>query len=294
MSSATVVREPAVTPAQPSRTNVLALVLVVAATLVGLGFSAITFLPMIRLTPMAVLGGVAITAAVTAIVWFLMTRSVLWTPMGWRPIVPFLWGGFASMTMVLAAGDATTAAVANLGWADAEYAFGGAWPEEVGKLAGVALILLVFGARWHRPWDGLLCGILVGLGFELVETVQYAAVGAVDDPNSDLAGFLGTWLARGVAFPGLHVFFTGLAGWALGMAMLAQGWTRGRRIGVAAAGFVTAFVIHFPWNYEWSDAAGVIVHVVLWVLAAGLLAWAWVRTARLVRAAREAEAPASA
>lgn len=255
-------------------------VLLTLGIAVGLVLSAIPLLPMVSLVPAYVVGGYAITVIGFAVVWFLMSRSVLWRPAGWRPLVPLLWGGFASMIVVVLAGDATTTAVVNVGWEDAEYAFGGAWPEETGKLAGVALVLIWIGLHRIRPWDGLLVGMLVGLGFELVETVQYAAVGAVDDPNTDLAGFLDMWFARGVTGPGLHVFFTGIAGWALGVAMTSASRSPAARIGIAAAGFLAGFLLHFLWNYEWPDAVALPAHVGLWFVAAGLTAWAWIRFAR--------------
>lgn len=36
-------------------------------------------------------------------------------------------------------------------------------------------------------------GVFVGLGFELIETVQYGAAGALEDANSDVDGLLIMW-----------------------------------------------------------------------------------------------------
>lgn len=247
----------------------------------GLAANALTLFVLGRATPMSLGFGTLVSAAVIALVWWLMSRSPLWRPAGAWPLPALAWGAFASFVFVLAAGDAMTTIAAGLGWEAAEASLGGAWPEEIGKSLGVALILLALPRPWNRPWDGLLVGVFVGLGFELIETVQYGAVGALEDANSDVDGMLFMWFIRAVAGPGLHVFFSGVAGFGVGIALLHPRLTTPTRWLVGLGGPLAAFAMHFLWNYTWPSGWGAWPYGVMWPLWAIALAWCWIAATRL-------------
>jgi RsiW-degrading membrane proteinase PrsW (M82 family) len=112
--------------------------------------------------------------------------------------------------------------------------------EEATKAMAVAVVYL-FARRW---FDGVVAGIVVGaavgLGFNLVESVQYMA------PGGDTAMFH-HWLRQGVGLAGGHMAFTALTGAGFGAASrLEGGWAKAAAI---TAGLVPAICAHFASNY---------------------------------------------
>ena len=208
-----------------------------------------------------------------------MRRSVLWRPAGAWPLLPLAWGAFGSFAFILAAGESLTTIATALGWEAAEASLGGAWPEEIGKSFGIALILLALPRLWNRPWDGLLVGVFVGLGFELIETEQYGAAGALEDANSDVDGLLTMWFIRAIAGPGLHVFFSAVAGLGIGLALLHPRLSTSRRWLYGQGRPTLAFLMHFAWNYDW---AGGWAYAVMWPVYLGALIACWIAARRMV------------
>jgi RsiW-degrading membrane proteinase PrsW (M82 family) len=112
--------------------------------------------------------------------------------------------------------------------------------EEVTKGFAVALVYL-FARRW---FDGVVAGVVVGaavgLGFNLVESVQYMS------PGGETAVFH-HWLRQGVGLAGGHVAFTALTGAGFGAASrLEGGWAKATAV---SSGLVTAICAHFASNY---------------------------------------------
>lgn len=105
-------------------------------------------------------------------------------------------------------------------------------------------------------------GVFVGLGFELIETVQYGAAGALEDANSDVDGLLIMWFIRAIAGPGLHVFFSAVAGLGIGLALLHPRLSTSRR-----------------WLYDW---AGGWAYAVMWPVYLGALIACWIAARRMV------------
>ncbi len=258
----------------------LILVPIIAA---GAAVNALTLFAFGRVTPLSLLFGTLISAAVIGVVWWAMSRSVLWRPAGAWPLLALAWGALGSFTFILVAGESMTTIATAIGWEAAEASLAGAWPEEVGKSLGIALILLALPRPWNRPWDGLLVGIFVGLGFELIETVQYGAAGALDDANSDVDGLLFMWFVRAVAGPGLHVFFSAVAGLGVGMALLHPRLTTPARWTLGLGGPFAAFLMHFLWNYSWPTSWGAWPIAVMWPLYLAALIGCWLVAKRLAR-----------
>lgn len=258
----------------------LVLVPIIAA---GAAVNAVTLFALGRVTPLSLLFGTLISAAVIGIVWWPLSRSALWRPAGAWPLLALAWGALGSFTFILVAGESMTTIATAVGWEAAEASLAGAWPEEVGKSLGIALILLALPRLWSRPWDGLLVGIFVGLGFELIETVQYGAAGALDDANSDVDGLLFMWFVRAVAGPGLHVFFSAVAGLGVGMALLHPRLTTPARWTLGLGGPFAAFLMHFLWNYSWPSGWGAWPIAVMWPLYLTALIGCWLVAKKLAR-----------
>lgn len=184
------------------------------------------------------------------------------------------WGAGMSVALVFPASTGWTNITDKLGWEPVAASFSGAYPEELSKAFGVVIILYAF-RKLNRPWHGFVTGGLVGLGFEVHENVIYGATGALLDPNSDFNGAVEMWFTRMVAGPGLHIVFTALAGWGIGLAMFRRDSLRGLWWVVAG------LLLHFVWNILWPSEFWLVVHyVALTILIYPLFIWVYWQAVR--------------
>jgi hypothetical protein len=147
--------------------------------------------------------------------------------------------------------------------------------EELAKGAGI-LVLLTLAPRLIRsPFDGLVVGALVGLGFQISEDISYAFIGAAN-AFGDLGAAWTTIIARTLASIPSHWMFSGI--FAAGLV-----WFIGRpevpaRKGRGAALMLTAMLMHGLWNassaiggdsaFAWivpTTVACVLIGVFVWV-----------------------------
>lgn len=108
---------------------------------------------------------------------------------------------------------------------------------------------VVLGLYWWRrdEFDGVIDGIvyagMVGLGFAMVENIQYygdaALVGGLDRGTR-------LFILRGLMAPFAHPLFTALTGIGLGLARMAR--ARWQRLAAAALGMALATGVHALWN----------------------------------------------
>ncbi|WP_215542072.1 PrsW family intramembrane metalloprotease [Amycolatopsis sp. CA-230715] len=113
--------------------------------------------------------------------------------------------------------------------------------EECAKAAGVLVVFHLLRRRFDGVLTGAVLGGMTGAGFNFAETARFAMA------NFDQAAFH-VWVrqwAGGVLFG--HVLFTGLFGAAVGLASRYGGWAG--RVVCVAAGFATAVLGHFFWNF---------------------------------------------
>ncbi|MGR8008511.1 PrsW family glutamic-type intramembrane protease [Streptomyces hypolithicus] len=108
---------------------------------------------------------------------------------------------------------------------------------ELGKAAGVALLVLVFRRYADGLVPGLVLGAAVGIGFNLTESVRYVAE---IEPGQAAAQF---WTRQVVGLLTVHTAFTALAGAGFGTAVRAT--TRRDRVTACAGGLLAAFGGHF-------------------------------------------------
>lgn len=226
-------------------------------------------------------------AVIYTCIWLLILRfNAAWPRAGfWWVAASFLWGAAVSFLVVMIAGLPLLELMDNLGWTFVTASFGGAYPEEIVKALGVAVILLSF-RRLNRPWHGFITGALIGLGFEVFENLLYGTFGALLHPNSDLAGVLQMWASRVGLGPGLHVLFTAFAGWGVGLALFAAGRSLRWRWAVAVGWTLIAFALHFAWNLMWeSTVAQVVTMIVVGLVMYPLAIWLYIHCHR--RAVRD-------
>lgn len=216
----------------------------------------------------------------------LVRRSSLWDGHGPACAWAMAWGGLATAIFVGVFQAGASDLVTSLGLDAIEASFAGAWPEEIAKNLGVLLILLAWAPRLRRPSDGLVVGMFTGLGFELLETLGYATESALTHPDSDLLGTLASWQSRELFFgAGLHVIFTGMAGWGVGQGLLAGRWRS------AVLWQVAAFVLHFAWNAAWPEPLAQPMAIAIYVVCLALLLSCWVAARRSLRPSQATPPP---
>lgn len=228
--------------------------------------------------------GIILAIVYIALLIWLLSRSRMWPQKegaGWRWVAASLiWGSGVSLVIVAISGFSIVELTQKLGWDAVEASFGGAYPEEIAKVLGVGVILFVFRGL-NRPWHGLLTGALVGLGFEAVENALYGAMGSMLSPTSDVSGALEIWAARIIAGPGLHIIFSALAGWGLGLAIFTANRSTAWRYSVAGGWLFVAFLLHFLWNIMWPESWMFIAnYLAVAAVMYPLFGWVWVHARR--------------
>lgn len=172
-----------------------------------------------------------------------------------------------------------TAAVANTsiaGWAGDDPALqvwvvaSGPVVEELSKGA----VLVGLFVRCKDEFDGVIDGIvyagMVGLGFAMVENIQYyghaAFVGGIPAGSR-------LFLLRGLLAPFAHPLFTAATGLGLGLALRARG--RSVKLALGTIGLIAAVALHAIWNlsalYGGATLKATYLFVMLPVFALGLL-----------------------
>ncbi|HYP46302.1 MAG TPA: PrsW family intramembrane metalloprotease [Propionibacteriaceae bacterium] len=114
--------------------------------------------------------------------------------------------------------------------------------EEAAKLI-VPLILMIFLRRPDPP-AGVIIGVASGMGFATLETMGYGFSALLN--QGSLAAVDETLLLRALLSPAGHVAWTGLTVAALWRIPTAS--RRGPAVGLAAASFVAAVLLHGAWD----------------------------------------------
>ncbi|HLA80225.1 MAG TPA: PrsW family intramembrane metalloprotease, partial [Thermoleophilia bacterium] len=85
--------------------------------------------------------------------------------------------------------------------------------EELYKGAGLVAIYLMAKREFDSLMDGLVYGAMIGLGFQVVENVQYFLHAAAQSGGNQVGAVVGTYFVR-VVLAGLysHTLFSGLMG----------------------------------------------------------------------------------
>jgi protease PrsW len=175
------------------------------------------------------LGAGVIAFAVYTVPWLiLLTYHNRYTRLpGNLLLAGFLWGAFAATLWIALPANGALLSLYGKAFGQAWVADWGAgmtapFTEEIGKALGLVLLLGLAGRLIRSPFDGLIVGAFIGLGFQIAEDVLYAY-------NYAVAGFGADQLAavwKIVAVRGL----TGLIAHALFSAVFCSGvmWLLGR------------------------------------------------------------------
>jgi RsiW-degrading membrane proteinase PrsW (M82 family) len=147
--------------------------------------------------------------------------------------------------------------------------------EELAKGAGVLLLLTLAPRLIRSPFDGLILGAFIGLGFQISEDISYAWIGAAN-AFGDVGAAWSTILVRTLASIPSHWMFTAIFGAGLI-------WFIGRpdvpaRRGLGVGLMFTAMLMHGLWNatgaitgnsvFGWIvplTVTGVLITVFIWI-----------------------------
>ncbi|MCF4005624.1 PrsW family intramembrane metalloprotease [Corynebacterium uropygiale] len=249
-----------------------------------------------RVSWQGVLFGLPLAILQAAVLVGLLRLSPLWrgvrpahpSRLGWPTVAAaLLWGGGVAVVAAPLLANPMKDLVSALGWVPLEASLAGAWPEEFLKGLGVVLILLSV-SHLCRPWQGLLMGALIGLGFEVQENLMYGYVEGLAHPDSDAVGMAATWLMRVLGGPFLHACWTALIGWGVGLALYGLRKDARRRAVQSAAWMCAGLALHLCWNLAISNEAFAVVWMVLIaVLSYGAVLTVGWRQTRWLRAHRE-------
>ncbi len=126
--------------------------------------------------------------------------------------------------------------------------------EEFYKGAGLVLLYLLARHEFDGLMDGLVYGAMIGLGFQVVENIQYFLQAATASAGDELRAVVGMFFVRvGLAGAYSHTLFTGLMGFGFAYAVTQHQVPRRRRITVGVAFALLAWAAHFVWNSPWLD-----------------------------------------
>lgn len=127
--------------------------------------------------------------------------------------------------------------------------------EELYKGAGLVMIYLMAKAEFSGVMDGLVYGAMIGLGFQVVENVQYFMHAAAESGADQLGPVVSTFFVR-VILSGLysHMLFTGLMGFGFAYLVTQRSASHRKRVVVAALAAVLAWAGHFLWNSPWLES----------------------------------------
>ena len=195
-------------------------------------------------------GAIAFGLLAVAYLWFIHYEDRYTTVPPKLAAAGFVWGAVAAIgAFALLGNDAVMNLYAKTFGASFAFDWGAALTapvnEELAKGAGMLLLLTLAPRLIRSPFDGLVVGALVGLGFQISEDISYAFLGAANT-FGDLGAAWTTIIARTLASIPSHWMFSGIFGAGLV-------WFIGRpevpaRKGLGAALMLTAMLMHGLWN----------------------------------------------
>jgi protease PrsW len=127
--------------------------------------------------------------------------------------------------------------------------------EELYKGAGLVILYLIARQELDGVMDGLVYGAMIGLGFQVIEDIQYFMLAAGQSSAGQGSSVVGAFFLR-VVISGLysHMLFTGLMGFGFAYYVTQRARPFARRLGVFVLFAVLAWAAHFVWNSPWLDS----------------------------------------
>jgi RsiW-degrading membrane proteinase PrsW (M82 family) len=195
-------------------------------------------------------GLIAFGLLAVAYLWFIRYEDRYTTVPRKLAAAGFVWGAVAAIgAFALLGNDAVMNLYAKTFGASFAFDWGAALTapidEELAKGAGILLLLTLAPRLIRSPFDGLIVGALVGLGFQISEDISYAFIGAAN-AFGDLGAAWTTIIARTLASIPSHWMFSAVFGaglvWFIGRPEVpARKW-------LGAGLMLTAMLMHGLWD----------------------------------------------
>lgn len=225
------------------------------------------------------IGIIAFGLLAIAYVWYIHYEDRYTTVPPRLAAAGFVWGFVAATgAFALLGNDAVMSLYSKAFGASFAFDWGAALAapidEELAKGAGLLLLLVLAPRLVRSPFDGLILGAFIGLGFQISENISYAWIGAANS-FGDVGAAWGTILARTLASIPSHWMYTGVFGAGLI-------WFIGRpdvpaRRGLGAALMLAAMLMHGLWDASAAIAGDNAISIVPGTVAAVLITvFVWV------------------
>jgi protease PrsW len=140
--------------------------------------------------------------------------------------------------------------------------------EELAKGAGVLLLLTLAPKLIRSPFDGLILGAFVGLGFQISEDISYAWIGAANS-FGDIRVAWSTIVVRTLASIPSHWMYTGIFSAGLIWFVGRPDVPARRRLGAGL--MLTAMLMHGLWDGSTAIAGNSVLGWIVPVTVAGVL-----------------------
>ncbi len=224
-------------------------------------------------------GIIAFGLLAAAYVWFIHYEDRYTTVPSRLAAAGFVWGAVGAIgAFALLGNDAVMSLYSKTLGASFAFDWGAALTapinEELAKGAGVLLLLTLAPRLIRSPFDGLILGAFVGLGFQISEDISYAWIGAANS-FGDLGATWSTIIARTLASIPSHWMYTGIFGAGLV-------WFIGRpdvpaRKGLGAGLMLSAMLMHGLWDASAAIAGDNVISIVPGIVAFGLISvFVWI------------------
>ncbi|HUO74192.1 MAG TPA: PrsW family intramembrane metalloprotease, partial [Solirubrobacteraceae bacterium] len=234
-------------------------------------------------------GLIAFGLLAVAYLWFIHYEDRYTTVPRKLAAAGFVWGFVgATGAFALLGNDAVMSLYAKAFGASFAFDWGAALAapidEELAKGAGILLLLTLAPKLIRSPFDGLILGAFVGLGFQISEDISYAWIGAAD-AFGDVGATWSTIVVRTLSSIPSHWMFTAVFGAGLV-------WFIGRpdvpaRKGLGAGLMLTAMLMHGLWDASaaiaGNSAFGLIVPVTVAAVLITVFVWIYENTAPIER-----------
>lgn len=173
--------------------------------------------------------------------------------------VSVVWGGIVALTFAAITNGYLLTFLQSVMASDSFEAWGAAIVapinEEFYKGAGLVLLYLLAKEEFDGLMDGLVYGAMIGLGFQVVENIQYFLMAAAGSGGSQVGAVVGTFFVRvGLAGAYSHMLFTGLMGFGFAYAVTRRSAPKAQRYGVLVVFALLAWAAHFVWNSPWLES----------------------------------------
>ncbi len=173
--------------------------------------------------------------------------------------VALLWGGVVALSFAAIANSSALTFLQGLLSTKEVDSWGAALVapinEEFYKGAGLVMIFLIARDEIDGLMDGLVYGAMIGLGFQVVENIQYFLHAASQAGAGQIGPVISTFFVR-VLVAGLysHMLFTGLLGFGFAYLVTRRSAPWAIRVGVFALFVALSWGAHFVWNSPWLDS----------------------------------------